>query len=479
MGLAPATAGGVLWLSGYALLDPPLAVALVLLGPLVAVPLAIHLVADAPRERLLLWAAPLAAAPLLQSFALPPGPEAALWSAPWLVWTVLAAAFGALRLLEDGLRPPSELAMGAAHLFVAVGGVWLTISRWGLVVAGFEEPVPLLTAAHFHFAGFVLPVLAGLAARRAPGPTTRTAAILIVVGMPLLATGIVAAAGGIVWIEPVGVLVVVAAGLLVAVAQVRLVASGGPVLARTLWVVSALSVVAGLTLALSYGVGRHFGLPHPDIAQMVGSHAVLNAVGFALGGLAAWQVAGTPPRPPHLRLRLSGEPVPRPTAHPKATGTGVGAQHDAYRIQVGTEPPGPPVPGGPWERVAARIRRFDIFPPQSLQAGQDADVEAGRVIVCAHSLAGLRLVFEGRVTALVEGPGRCGFGYETLEGHPEQGNETFLVEKDGQGRVWFSIESWSRPQHPLVRAFPKMARRRQKAAARSALRRMQEIGGGG
>lgn len=40
---------------------------------------------------------------------------------------------------------------------------------------------------------------------------------------------------------------------------------------------------------------------------------------------------------------------------------------------------------------------------------------------------------------------RAGFGYGTLPGHPARGEEAFLVERDPQGRVWFSVTAFSLP----------------------------------
>jgi uncharacterized protein (UPF0548 family) len=40
---------------------------------------------------------------------------------------------------------------------------------------------------------------------------------------------------------------------------------------------------------------------------------------------------------------------------------------------------------------------------------------------------------------------RAGFGYGTLPGHQERGEEAFLVERDAGGRVWFSVTAFSRP----------------------------------
>ena len=40
---------------------------------------------------------------------------------------------------------------------------------------------------------------------------------------------------------------------------------------------------------------------------------------------------------------------------------------------------------------------------------------------------------------------RAGFGYGTLPGHQARGEESFTVERDGQGRVWFAVTAFSVP----------------------------------
>lgn len=49
-----------------------------------------------------------------------------------------------------------------------------------------------------------------------------------------------------------------------------------------------------------------------------------------------------------------------------------------------------------------------------------------------------------RVDQVIDEPGRRGFSYVTLPGHPECGRETFLAEKDADGVVWMSISAVSR-----------------------------------
>ncbi|MCA1269619.1 DUF1990 domain-containing protein [Streptomyces rubiginosohelvolus] len=44
-----------------------------------------------------------------------------------------------------------------------------------------------------------------------------------------------------------------------------------------------------------------------------------------------------------------------------------------------------------------------------------------------------------------EEDGRTGFGYGTLPGHPENGEECFVVDLAEDGTVWFTVLAFSRP----------------------------------
>lgn len=72
--------------------------------------------------------------------------------------------------------------------------------------------------------------------------------------------------------------------------------------------------------------------------------------------------------------------------------------------------------------------------------------EAGADVVVAITAGGLLdILAPCRVDQLIDEPGRRGFSYLTLPGHPECGRETFTAERDDQGAVWVSIAAVSRP----------------------------------
>jgi uncharacterized protein (UPF0548 family) len=56
-----------------------------------------------------------------------------------------------------------------------------------------------------------------------------------------------------------------------------------------------------------------------------------------------------------------------------------------------------------------------------------------------------------RVVWVVEEPDRVGFGYGTLPGHPEAGEEAFVVTRDPAGDVTLTVSAYSRPGLLLTR----------------------------
>jgi hypothetical protein len=157
----------------------------------------------------------------------------------------------------------------------------------------------LLTAVHFHFAGFAAPLLAGLAARRLL-PASRDArarrllaalCFAVVIGTPLLAAGItfsrtVERAAGLLLASAVAALGALHVGVLCRKAVSRL--------ARLCFALSGLSAVVAMALAAAYALRELAGVPLLTIPQMARSHGWLNACGFTLAGLIAWHVEAEP-----------------------------------------------------------------------------------------------------------------------------------------------------------------------------------------
>ncbi|WP_157597247.1 DUF1990 domain-containing protein [Streptacidiphilus rugosus] len=83
-----------------------------------------------------------------------------------------------------------------------------------------------------------------------------------------------------------------------------------------------------------------------------------------------------------------------------------------------------------------------------------------------------------RVVWVVDDPERRGWAYGTLPGHPECGEEAFLVSCDAGGDVWLDVTAFSRPGGrlarvlgPLVPLFQRAYARRCGQVLRAAVRR--------
>ncbi len=325
---------GALSLVGY---FPDRAAQLIGLGAATIVPLGLGLAADPdPRgdsggpfrlaSALVILGGPTA----LASFALPPGLFAGLLAAVWALGTAAVSLHGLCRLLRRGLAPLEEIAIDAGQLYLPVGGIWLLASRAGLPLLGFREPIVSYTAAHFHFAGFAAPLVAGLLGRalglhRAPagpddreiGPSAaqqprpgpgvariyRIATPIVLLGIPLVASGILLSRA----IElPAAVLLASgmlgSSSLLVLVGARRL--KQGPGLARLsglLLVLAGGSLVFSMALALIFtatgSATQGSEVPWIPYARMADLHGVANALGFAFSALVAMTI--DPPRRGH------------------------------------------------------------------------------------------------------------------------------------------------------------------------------------
>jgi hypothetical protein len=289
---------------------PPLVVALVGLAPLVVVPLGLSLaLTDLPAR--LGWpiAIGVALASTLQVFgwSSPVGSPLAIVSAlPWALAAASVGLAGLYRLRRRGLGPLDELAIDVGLLLLPVGGIWFFASRAGFSLLGFHEPIVLLTAAHFHYAGFAAPVIIGLTGRvlfdadASPTFAYRVGALTVCAGVPLTAAGI---AIGRALEAPAAV--VLAIGMLAASLQIAVVAARRVFrrsrLAAALLVISGLTLVGTMTLAASFALtgsaGRDGqGDPLVSISRMIQLHGAPNAVLFVLAGLTALSLLNPAPR---------------------------------------------------------------------------------------------------------------------------------------------------------------------------------------
>jgi uncharacterized protein (UPF0548 family) len=100
-------------------------------------------------------------------------------------------------------------------------------------------------------------------------------------------------------------------------------------------------------------------------------------------------------------------------------------------------------------------------------------LEAGRVVAPLVRLWGVWALAPCRIVYVVDerdesGGRRYGFAYGTLRGHPESGEERFLVEHRADDTVWYDLLAFSRPNHLLsALALPGVRRLQRRFGRRS------------
>ncbi|MEU4427483.1 DUF1990 domain-containing protein [Actinoplanes sp. NPDC024001] len=118
-----------------------------------------------------------------------------------------------------------------------------------------------------------------------------------------------------------------------------------------------------------------------------------------------------------------------------------GYRHLRYRTRIGT---GEAV----LRRAGAAILTFRMH----RATGARIRTEAARAEPGVRLTVGLGpLAAPCEVVWTVEEDDRIGFGYGTRAGHPATGEEAFVVERDAQDRVWFTVTAFSRPAGTLMR----------------------------
>lgn len=220
-------------------------------------------------------------------FRVEPGRLASALVIPWVLVCGCIAWEGARRIVRYRLTSFSQFCFAAGEGYLVVGGVWLTMSRLAMRPAGFQEPIVLLTAVHFHFAGFLTALLAGLACgERLPRGEAPLEALIsgAILGPGLLGLAFLA-----------GPKFKLGAVVLIVVGQCAIAATMARIGIRRrsdqqgwLLLASSGALIAGMIFAFTWAIGEYPLHSFVNLAQMEQIHGVLNAIGFGLIGLAAW-----------------------------------------------------------------------------------------------------------------------------------------------------------------------------------------------
>ena len=240
----------------------------------------------------------------------PQGWIAGLLAGPYLAATAAVAAWGLLRAWQHRRGSVGEICIDVGLIYLAVGGFWAVLDRAGLRPLGFDPAIVLLTAVHFHYAGFTLLLLTGLAAQSGDR-LSQVNCVAVVVAVPLVAVGITTTQLGFgPAIECLAAWGMAIGGLLTAVQYFRLACqSRWPVFMRGCWFLVATSLVFSMWLAALYGSRSFLPLPWLDIPEMRALHGTANSVGVGLAGVLGWTMAARKLIARRRRVGLRGQVV--------------------------------------------------------------------------------------------------------------------------------------------------------------------------
>jgi uncharacterized protein (UPF0548 family) len=79
------------------------------------------------------------------------------------------------------------------------------------------------------------------------------------------------------------------------------------------------------------------------------------------------------------------------------------------------------------------------------------EILTGATVIVTLGTPVVALAVPCRIVSVIDGQTRWGFAYGTLHGHPEQGEEAFIVSIALGQTIRFEIKAFSRPGDPFVR----------------------------
>jgi hypothetical protein len=270
---------------------------LALFAVLVVVPLGINLasmvssVFDEGVGRAAFLLQPIAAIAAAASFWPGPGIIAAALAVPWFLLGALVALACVLSFARRQDRSLTRVAVTLGAIDLALAGGWLVMSRAGQHPMGFQEPIVLLTAVHFHYIGFAVALIAASALRVVETRAVRMTFFRPVVWLTLLLPFVLAA--GFV-ISPV-LRLAAALGLALTVPALAgylfwFARSFHVRVARIYLRLGVAAAWVAMGLAGVYAITDYAGKPFLTIPGIATTHGVLNGLGFVLLGMLAWSI---------------------------------------------------------------------------------------------------------------------------------------------------------------------------------------------
>ncbi|SME29896.1 hypothetical protein BACERE00185_04067 [Bacillus mobilis] len=204
----------------------------------------------------------------------------------WFVYTGIVALFGVNRLLDRGWKPLEETAIDSAFMYLFLGGFWFFASVAKLSIMHFSSDIVLLTAAHFHYSAFLLPLSAGLIGRKREKRSKVYDAIMFIIVISPMTVAIGITYSRVFEFFAVFLYLCAIYGYGMYVWRTKFNA----ISAKVLLIISSSTLMVTIMFSLIYSYGNLKHVLTITIAQMVWIHGVVNGIGVALPAFVGWLI---------------------------------------------------------------------------------------------------------------------------------------------------------------------------------------------
>ncbi|SHF91629.1 YndJ family protein [Ornithinibacillus halophilus] len=201
----------------------------------------------------------------------------------YFIFTLGIAWYGLRRLLQRGLIQIEECMIDFGLMFIAMGGAWFVAYKLN-IDTGFSTMLTWLTAIHFHYSAFLLPIFLGFLGRIYSSKAYNVICVLILVSPIIVALGITFSTT----IELLSVLIYI-------VGIYSLILFSYKATFRNHWQkwfirVSFMALGITILFSLVYAFGNFSNNYTITIDFMLRFHGLINVGAFAAVGLIGWYI---------------------------------------------------------------------------------------------------------------------------------------------------------------------------------------------
>ncbi len=204
-------------------------------------------------------------------------------AALYLLFTVYIALYGITRFLRRGFTNVEEFAIDLGLVYIAMGGGWY-FAFVAEIDLGFSSLLTWLTAIHFHYSAFILPIFIGWIGRLHQSVLYRWAVAALLAAPMIVAVGITFSR----WIEMFSVLLYIYGFSVVIWIVWKL--SFASSLQKWLLRIAFSALAVTITFSMLYVLSNGFGLFSVTVDFMLRFHGMLNCIIFALAGIIGWSL---------------------------------------------------------------------------------------------------------------------------------------------------------------------------------------------